>query len=167
MLTKQEREAIAERLKNVSVLDGDYAVYQAVTGKSVLYGSPTLGDIHDMRSVILDLCDTSNMVELPIDKDGEIIRIGDTVINGAGGRICRVSGYDFKSDGCSVLLNGNGVYGWTYSRPDVLTHKKPVTIESLVERFRHVLNKGHMSAWSMAELINIADQLESLGDSDD
>lgn len=164
MLTKEERAEIAERVRKASVTDR-YGVYQAVTGKSVLDCSPAPATIHDMSRVILDLCDTSNMVELPLDKDGEVIHVGDVVY--AGDREFTVDGFIFNDSGVIVRAIHTKLSALNFCEPDELTHKKPVTIESLVERFRHVLNKGHMAPWTMAELINIADQLESLGDSDD
>lgn len=165
MLTKQERDEIAERIENTSVFDS-HELYRVVTGVTIPGGMITLGDIHDIARIILDLCDTSNMVELPLDKDGEVIRVGDTLYCGSS------TAYKAKK----IIHNGNE---WeiqffdekfcipVYDDPDTLTHKKPVTIASLNEQLRHVLDKGHMSAWSMAELINIADKLESLGGSDD
>lgn len=165
MLTKEERAAIVERLKNASVLDY-YGVCLAVTGKSVLDCPLTIGDIHDMRRVILELCDTSNMVELPRSKDGEVIRVGDTLYYGSG-TTYQVKKIIYKGNEWEIQFFDDKFCIPIYADPDDLTHKKPVTIEWLVERFRHVLNKGHMSAWSMAELINIADQLEKLSDSDD
>jgi len=50
---------------------------------------------------------------------------------------------------------------------DELTHKRPVTIASVREQLKHVLDKGEMTSWSMAKLFDIADQLESLSDKDE
>lgn len=166
MLTKQERAAIAKRLREYDK-NSFCDFYEAATNETVQSSTTAGEDAAVISDVMLDLCDTSNMIELPLDKDGEVIHIGDTVTNGAEGRICKVSGYDFKSDGCSVLLRGDGVHGWTYSRPDVLTHKEPATIESLVERFEHVLAKGQMSYWAVREISDIVDQLKKLGDKDE
>lgn len=171
MLTKEEREEIAERVstyvkKSNSVLKD---TYECLIGRPLPDVNETTAteDREVMAERLLDLCDTSNMIELPLDKDGEVIHIGDTVTNGAEGKICRVIGYEFKSGGCAVLLASDISHIWTYSRPDVLTHKKPVTIESLVERFEHVLAKGQMSYWTIGEICDIVDQLKKLGDSDD
>ena len=164
MLTKEERAAIAERVRKVSVTDR-YGVYRAVTGKSVLDCSPAPATLHDMSRVILELCDTSNMIELPRDKNGEVIHVGDTVY--AGDREFTVDGFIFNDSGVIVRAIHTKLSALNFCKPDELTHKKPVTIASLNEQLRHVLDKGHMSAWSMAKLFDIADQLESLGDSDD
>lgn len=168
MLTKEERAEIAERLKNVSVLDGDYAVYQAVTGKSVLYGSPTLGDIHDMRRVILDLCDTSNMIELPIDKDGEVIRVGDTVYIGDGIKY-EVAGYMMRGNSTEIILAAGAEPVYTKEPANDIAHKQPVTAKSLAARIRDVLKNDYseMSPYTSRELVHIANDLECLGDNNE
>ena len=165
MLTKQEREIIAGRLRDHKCFNY-IEFYEAITGKEIPRYTSRVEDIAVMSRVILDLCDTSHMIELPLDKDGKVIRVGDTLYCGSS------TAYKAKK----IIHNGNE---WeiqffdekfcipVYDDPDTLTHKKPVTIASLNEQLRHVLDKGHMSAWSMAELFDIADKLESLGDGDD
>ena len=80
MLTKKERETIAERLRNCNEADY-YDFYEAVTGEETAKCIPLDKDVDNIANVILDLCDTSNMIELPLDKDGEVIHIGDTLFN--------------------------------------------------------------------------------------
>ena len=116
---------------------------------------------------IVDLCDTSNMLELPVDKDGIPFKRGDTVYESDGTEHI-VDGYAFSRANAKIvsvvdLINNTRILFET----DELTHKRPVTNKSLSEQIRRVIDKGEMTSWSMAELINIADQLESLGDSDD
>ena len=83
MLTKEERAEIAERMRNCNEADY-YDFYEAVTGEETAKCIPLDKDVDNIANVILDLCDTSNMVELPLDRDGEVIRVGDTVYNEAG-----------------------------------------------------------------------------------
>lgn len=167
MLTKQEREAIAERLKNT-----EEATNGAVIG--ALLDTEPQNDLSSVISttiiarIILDLCDTSNMVELPLDKDGEVIRIGDTVYDYENIEY-KVEGYAvYKSCTCAFLTNTAELI---YAKRDVnnLTHKQPVTIKSLAQRIKHVLEDEATSIGvnPYVELGRIADQLESLGDSDD
>lgn len=106
------------------------------------------------------------MLELPVDKDGEVIRIGDTVYD-SDGDVAEVGGYYYNNGTCKIIIpyGQNGCY--INVLPNELTHKKPVTIESLVERFEHVLAKGQMSYWAVGEICDIVDQLKKLGDSDD
>lgn len=163
MLTKQEREATIERIKSYG--DSDLPFYKLLFGSRAPYAMQYTEYLKALKDRIIDLCDTSNMVELPVDKDGEVIRVDDTVFNTDGERLS-VTSIRFSAEcGCVVICENDDSIN--VCSGDELTHKKQATIESLVERFRRVLNKSRMSAWSMAELINIADQLESLGDSDD
>lgn len=167
MLTKEERAAIAERVRKASVTDR-YGVYRAVTGKSVLDCSPAPATLNDMRCVILDLCDTSNMIELPRDKDGEVIKVGDMVFNKRDYRAYRVRGYTFKLDRCAVMLGDDtNDCSVTYLEPNVLIHKKPVTITSLVKELTDIVAANYGTPMVVKrKLSDIADQLESLGDSD-
>lgn len=163
MLTKQEREATIERIKSYG--DSDLPFYKLLFGSRAPYAMQYTEYLKALKDRIIDLCDTSNMLELPLDKDGEVIRVDDTVFNTDGERLS-VTSIRFSAEcGCVVICENDDSIN--VCSGDELTHKKQATIESLVERFRRVLNKSRMSAWSMAELINIADQLESLGDSDD
>lgn len=165
MLTKEERAAIAERLKDIAVFNHcDF--YRAVMGKDALAGVHYVKNESEIYNVILELCDTSNMIELPCDKDGEVIRIGDTVYD-ENGKEGRVGGYYHNNGNWKIIIpfGQNGCF--VNVLPNELIHKKPVTIESLVERFKHVLKKGEMSYWAVGEICDIVDQLEKLRDSDD
>lgn len=163
MLTKEEREAIAERLKERKYIDSD-GLYKSIVGKDMPQDTPASEDDRVILDRLIDLCDTSNMVELPLDKDGEVIHIGDVVYDDFGMER-EVSEFRFPFDGACIYARTDGNY-FTY-RPKDLIHKRLVTIASINEQLRHVLDKDHMSSWSMAKLFDIADQLESLGDSDD
>ena len=161
MLTRQERQEIAERAKackKEEELNWDQYSY-------VLLGVSRWRNDEELLDRIVDLCDTSNMIELPLDKDGEVIRAGDTVYD-KDGDVAEVGGYYYNNGTCKIIIpyGQNGCY--INVHPNEITHKKPVTIASINEQLRHVLDKGHMSSWSMAKLFDIADQLESLGDSD-
>lgn len=162
MLTKEERAAIAERLKNTYYITNS-TLFKALTGEEELIENDQVKELCVIARVILDLCNTSSMIELPLDKDGEAIHVGDVVYS--GDREWNVSCIRYSDEGFIISVYSDTAC--TVFRPDELTHKKLVTIESLVERFRRVLNKSRMPAWSMAELINIADQLESLSDKDE
>ena len=162
MLTRQERQEIAERAKACKKeedLNWDQFSY-------VLLGIQSWRNDDELLDRIVELCDTSNMIELPLDKDGEVIKVGDTVYDKDGEK-GKVGGYYYNNGTCKIIIpyGQNGCY--INVHPNEITHKKPVTIASINEQLRHVLDKGHMSSWSMAKLFDIADQLERLGDSDD
>lgn len=164
MLTKQEREATIERIKSYG--DSDLPFYKLLFGSRAPYAMQYTEYLKALKARIIDLCDTSNMIELPLDKDGEVIRAGDTVYD-KDGDVAEVGGYYYNNGTCKIIIpyGQNGCY--INVLPNELTHKKPATIASINEQLRHVLDKGHMSAWSMAKLFEIVEQLESLGDSDD
>lgn len=162
MLTRQERQEIVDRAKECKKeeeLNWDQFSY-------VLLGIQSWRNDDELLDRLIELCDTSNMIELPLDKYGEVIRVGDTVYDKDGGE-GKVGGYYYNNGTCKIIIpyGQNGCY--INVLPDELTHKKPVTIASINEQIKHLLDKGHMSAWSMAKLFDISEQLEKLGDSDD
>lgn len=162
MLTRQERQEIVDRAKECKKeeeLNWDQFSY-------VLLGIQSWRNDDELLDRLIELCDTSNMIELPLDKYGEVIRVGDTVYD-KDGEEGKVGGYYYNNGTCKIIIpyGQNGCY--INVLPDELTHKKPVTIASINEQIKHLLDKGHMSAWSMAKLFDISEQLEKLGDSDD
>lgn len=166
MLTRQERQEIAERLSSVTEL-GDRAFYEAITGEQRPDTTSYEEDLKAMFNAVINLCDTSNMIELPVDKDGIPFKRGDTVYESDGTEHI-VDGYAFSRANAKIvsvvdLINNTRILFET----DELTHKRPVTIASVRKQLKHVLDKGEMTSWSMAKLFDIAEQLESLGDSDD
>ncbi len=165
MLTKQERAAIAERLREYDK-NSFCDFYEAVTNETVPSSTTAGEDAAVISDVMLDLCDTSNMVELPLDKDGEVIHVGDTLYDDEDIKI-KVCGFLLHEDDGKILLDINANNGFVVMSANELTHKKPVTIASIIEQLRRVINKGYISAWSNCELCDIADKLEKLGDSDD
>ena len=164
MLTKQEREATIERIKSYG--HSDLPFYKLLFGSRAPYAMQYTEYLKALKDRVIDLCDTSNMIELPLDKDSEVIQVGDTVYIGDGIKY-EVAGYMMRGNGTEVILAAGAEPVYTKEPANNITHKKPATIASINEQIKHLLDKGHMSAWSMAQLFDIADQLESLGDSDD
>ncbi len=164
MLTKEEREATIERIKSYG--DSDLPFYKLLFGSRAPYAMQYTEYLKALKDRVIDLCDTSNMIELPLDKDGEVIRAGDTVYD-KDGDVAEVGGYYYNNGTCKIIIpyGQNGCY--INVLPNELTHKKPATIESLSEQIRRVIDKGQMTAWSMAELFSVVEQLEKLGDIDD
>lgn len=163
MLTKQEREATIKRIKSYG--DSDLPFYKLLFGSRAPYAMQYTEYLKALKDRIIDLCDTSNMLELPVDKDGEVIHIGDTVY--AGEREFTVDGFIFNDSNVIVRAIHTKLSALNFCKPGELTHKKPGEIESLVSEIRHVINRGEMTSWSMSKLFDISDQLEKLGDSDD
>ena len=103
MLTKQEREAIAESLRDCPEANY-YDFYEAVTGEETTRDTSLDEDADKIADIILDLCDTSNMIELPLDKDGKVINIGDKVRD-VFGRHLVVVGINYRNSE-NVLVDG-------------------------------------------------------------
>lgn len=79
MLTKEERKAIAERIgKEFDYTEND-EVYEALIGEEIPDNTTWGTDCKVVRNRLIELCDTSNMVELPLDKVVLIHRPSRTV----------------------------------------------------------------------------------------
>lgn len=68
MLTKEERSAIAERANECVEVCG--SLYEVLLGYPSACNTTYEEDMKKLLARIVDLCDTSNMIELPRDKDG-------------------------------------------------------------------------------------------------
>ena len=166
MLTKEERKAIAERITFEFDFTEDDDVYEVLVGEEMPENTSWETDCGVVRNRLIELCDTSNMLELPLDKNDEIIRIGDTVYDNEGTELV-VDSLRFCAEyGCVVICNDDNSI-CTYSGNE-LTHKSPVTTKLLAQRIKYVLEDEATSIGvnSYVELGRIAEQLESLGDSD-
>lgn len=163
MLTKQEREAIAERANECVEVCG--SLYEVLLGYPSACNTTYEEDMKKLLARIIDLCDTSNMLELPVDKDGEVIRVGDTVYD------CECTKYEVAghSSSSNVLLSAGRELICFKKPANELTHKEPVTVKLLAQHIKRVLGDEATSIGVVPyiELRRIAKQLESLGDSDD
>lgn len=166
MLTKEERATIAERIKSIDYVD-EKIFYESIVGKCVPSTTSYSEDLKTMFNVVINLCDTSNMIELPSDKDGEVIRVGDTVYVDDDVKY-KVVGYMMRGNGTEVILAAGAEPVYTKEPANNLTHKKPVTIASLVKELTNIVAADYGTPMVVKHKISeIADQLEKLGDSDD
>ena len=167
MLTKEERSAIAERIKSVGYVD-EKTFYESIVGKCVPSTTSYTEDLKTIFRVVLDLCDTSNMIGLPLDKDGIPFKRGDTVYESDGTEHI-VDGYAFSRANAKIvsvvdLINNTRIL----FEADEITHKKPVTIASLAKELADIVASDYGTPMVVKHKISdIADQLESLGDSDE
>lgn len=170
MLTKEGRAAIAERAVSFNGNSLHYTdIYRCLFGEDVPSDTTIKEDDRNILDRLIDLCDTSNMVELPLDKDGEVIRVGDVVYGEDG---LRHEVYQIVFDGDAkwlVLVRDGELSVGAYSSPISFTHKQPVTAKSLAQRIRDVLRNDHseMSPYTSRELVHIANDLERLGDNNE
>ena len=165
MLTKEERAAIAERLKSTEYITSS-TLFKALTGKEKLSETSHVKSLCIICSVILRLCDTSNMIELPLDKDGEVIQVGDTVYIGDSIKY-EVAGYMMRGNSTEVILAAGAEPVYTKEPANNITHKKPVTIASLVSEIRRILAKEDISEELSEKIWTLTDLIEMSGDNDD
>lgn len=171
MLTKQKRDEIVKRAKDELDKDEiDYAdLYAAITGKYLSIGKPFGYYSRIMLSVVLDLCDMSDMVELPCDKDGEVIHIGDTVWwDGDKYQVASIR-YD-TSDffGAEVYIrNVDDMYNAFWRSSDAVTHAEPISDhENIARAIEDIVYRLDDAAASL-KLQDIAMELRKLGDGND
>ena len=163
MLTKHLRSEIANMVRDYHV--GLEGVYKVITGKEIKTTSAKK-EYEAFLSVILELCDTSNMIELPCDKEGEAIHLWDTVFNQQGEELA-VESIVFTHDNINVRVRNTQTNATKSYLPCEFAHKKPVTAVLIAKQIKDVLRSSSVSGKVYSDLSEIADQLESLGDSDD
>lgn len=168
MLTKEERKAIAERISEEFDFTENDEVYEALIGEEIPGNTTWEKDCKVVRNRLVELCDTSNMVELPLDKDGEVIHIGDTLYDDDGAKIT-VCSIRFNNSENNVVITCEGSdFVCTYAG-DNLTRKNPVSVQSISKRMQSVLEDYLFSVDSdlHTELVSIAGQLKELAGQDD
>lgn len=139
MLTKEERNAIAERIgKEFDYTEND-EVYEALIGEEIPDNTTWETDCKVVRDRLIELCDTSNMVELPLDKDGEVIRVGDTVYDEAKRKL-EVDSIRFYQNYVQVGVIMRGEYNNLTYYTSELTHKSPVTAQELSDYMQAVID---------------------------
>lgn len=161
MLTKQEREAIARRAQRVN---GEYerdAPYFVLTGNLTPGNTAVYDDYKKMSLIINDLCDTSDMMELPRDKAGKVIHIGDTVYDENMNK-CSVKSIEYGKD------NNVCIHCFTFSAlgtlsyyPHQLTHQFISEAEQLAKALKHAVDTFN------EYLRELASYIGSLGDNND
>lgn len=168
MLTKEERKAIAERIgKEFDYTEND-EVYEALIGEKVPDDTTWGTDCKVVRYRLIELCDTSNMIELPLDKDGQVIHIEDTLYDDDGAKVT-VRSIRFNNSENNVVITCEGSdFVCTYSA-DNLTRKNPASVQSISRRMQGVLEDYLFSVDSNlhTELVSIADQLKELAGKDE
>ena len=161
MLTKQERTAIAERANECVAVCG--SLYEVLLGHRSAGNTTYEEDMNKLLARIIDLCDTSNMIELPVDKDGEVIQVGDTLYDNEGTKI-KVCGFLLREADGKILLDINANNGFVVMSANGLTHKKPVTIASLIKELTDLAAADYGTPMVVKrKLSDIANQLEKLG----
>ena len=181
MLTKQEREEITRRVKDE--LDRDYidytVFYRAITGKDVSIGKSLDYDNRTMFSIILDLCDTSDMMELPLDKDGKVIHIGDTVWyegNDSPVFVNYIRFSRFTSKGSPHIQASVEIglgedpdydYGVLWRSSNEITHAEPISDHERIAQEIEEIAAANKGTVTEEDLRLVAEEIRELGDDND
>lgn len=163
MLTKEERNAIAKRMSKEFDYTENDEVYEALIGEEIPDNTTWGTYCKVVRDRLIELCDTSNMIELPLDKDGEVIHIGDTVFDNDGAKITAFSiCFNGSRDNVVITCEGSD-FVCTYSA-DNLTRKNPVSVQSISKRMQEVIDDYGSSVNDdlSTRLIDIANKLKEL-----
>lgn len=164
MLTKEERAAIAERA-NKATYNSD-SIYEVLLGHVSPDYVPFKDDFEAMIARIIDLCDTSNMVELPRDKDGEAIKVGDTLYTVFGDKVV-VKGIIYeKGKYIYIRVHMASKDTFTMYLPSDLKRRHKNKFEQLADKIDALIDE-YDSSRLKDQLRDIAEELYELGDSDD
>lgn len=168
MLSKEERKAIAERIGKEFDYSENDEVYEALIGEEIPDNTTWDTDCKVVRNRLIELCDTSNMVELPLDKDGKVIRVGDTVYDEAKRKL-DVDSIRFYQSNVQVVATMQGEYNNLIYYPSELTHKSPVTAQELSDYMQAVIDtySSDVSNTAYVKLLDIANQLKELAGKDE
>lgn len=161
MLTKEERKAIAERIgKEFDYTEND-EVYEALIGEEVPDNTTWETDCKVVRDRLIELCDTTNMVELPLDKDGQVIKVGDTVYNKNMSK-CRVTGIEYMAVNsvCIRCFEISTLDSITYL-PNQLTHTPISETGQLAKAIKNAIDTFN------EQLREFAEYMASVGGNND
>ena len=164
MLTKQEREEIAKRAQGVNGKKERDNPYFVLTGGLIPNNTPVEDDYKKMSLIINDLCNTSNMIELPRDKDGKVIHIGDTVwCRGVKRTVKAIKIYETMTR--IVYETSEKCISW--SSPELITHAEPISeYESIARAIEDIVYRLNSASASL-KLQDIAMEIRELGGSND
>lgn len=163
MLTKQEREEIAKRFKSCTKVDFS-DIYRGLFGIPTPKETTIGEDDKATLNRLIELCDTSDMVELPRDKDGKVIHIGDTVW--CSGEKETVKAIEIRDSEARIhFVAPLGCESW--SSPELITRAEPISeyesIARAIEDITHCLSNAAASL----KLQDIAMEIRELGDDND
>ena len=140
MLTKEEREAIAKTAESLSDCTLYYSeIYKCLYGEYPRNNMPNMEYDKAIIDRIVDLCNTSNMLELPRDKYGEVIHISDEVCDEYD-RVAEVTRIEFVDNGNIFIYAYDHETNTTITHfPNHLTHKATPTIEENIKEFNEAV----------------------------
>ncbi|MCR5631364.1 MAG: hypothetical protein K6F24_05335 [Atopobiaceae bacterium] len=163
MLTKQEREEIAKRFKSCTKVDFS-DIYRGLFGIPTPKETTIGEDDKATLNRLIELCDTSDMVELPRDKDGKVIHIGDTVW--CSGEKETVKAIEIRDSEARIhFVVPLGCESW--SSPELITRAEPISDHESIARAIEDIVYRLNSASASLKLQDIAMEIRELGGSND
>lgn len=151
MLTKDERKAIAERISEEFDYTENDEVYEALIGEEIPDNTTWETDCKVVRDRLIELCDTSNMIELPLDKDGKIIKVGDTAYNENMDK-CRVTGIEYMAiNSVCIHCFATSTFGSVTYLPNQLTHTPVSETEQLAKEVKNAVDTFNKQLREFAE----------------
>ena len=163
MLTKQEREEIAKRFKSCTKVDFS-DIYRGLFGIPTPKETTIGEDDKATLNRLIELCDTSDMVELPRDKDGKVIHIGDMVW--FEGVKETVSAIEMYKDTVYIHLTSPKRPN-TFSSPNVLTHVDIISEHERIAQEIEEIAAGSSGTVIADDLRLVAEEIRELGNDND
>ena len=108
----------------------------------------------------------SELIELPKDRDGKPIHIGDTVYahgfpDGNGGATCEVCSIEFNEGReSSIEITTSGIV--TYRTPSSLTHELPDSFERIADELDEMVDAADNADDTCERLADLADRIRKL-----
>ena len=168
MLTKQAREKIAERAKICDCLHFS-GLYECLLGHSVPADTSNEEDYKVFLARLIDLCNTSDMVELPREKDGEVIHIGDTVW--CDGDEYQVASIRYDTSGLFgvevYIRSATEMFRAFWRKPSEITHAKPISEYERIAREIEDIANANKGTVTEEDLRLVAEEIRELGGSND
>ena len=106
----------------------------------------------------------AEMVELPKDKDGVPIHVGDLVYMDDGRRAC-VTEIDIK-DGCEVIDCWDGSKHVAY-HPSGITHERPDSLERIADELDEMVDAARSADGGCEKLADLAERIRKLAEKED
>ena len=104
----------------------------------------------------------AEMVELPLDRDGVPIHVGDTVYL-EDGRMAEAYSIKFKNCETNVLCRTpSGCYGYVYRLPNKLTHNCPDSFGRIADDMDNFADANYASGLLKQGIKDFADRIRKL-----
>ena len=165
MLTKQEREEIAKRFKSCTKVDFS-DIYRGLFGIPTPKETTIGEDDKATLNRILDLCDTSDMMELPLDKDGKVIHIGDTVW--CDGDKYQVASIRYDTSGLFgvevYIRSAVEMFRAFWRSPKTVTHIEPISDHERIAQEIEEIADANKGTVTEEDLRLVAEEIRELGE---